>query len=336
MRSAIRVAIGLTMMTTAVTAMMLVLALRANVDAAAPPVIGTVEAKGAFRMDNATVRGNATLFEGASIEVAGETAGAGGTAGETARKTAAAQSVGAATAVSIQLTSGARVSLAAGSKGRFFGDHVVLERGRGQIEKAQGLNLEARGLVIQPETGTASARIALAGAAKVDVYPIAGSFRVLNSRGVLIANLNVGRTMEFEPQAPNAPSKLTGCLVYKGGHYTLTDETTGVVVELSGPQLDKEKGNRVEVTGGMDPAANPVSDASQLIRVTRVNRLNKGCSATTAAAGAGGPAGAGAGGGGGGLSTTVIAIIGGVAAAGVVGGLAATGALSGAGPTVSR
>ena len=32
------------------------------------PVIGTVVAKGAFRLDNATVMGNATLFEGATIE----------------------------------------------------------------------------------------------------------------------------------------------------------------------------------------------------------------------------------------------------------------------------
>ena len=297
---------------------------------AAPPVIGTVVAKGAFRLDNATVRGNATLFEGASIETAGETAG------ETA-----APALGAATAVVMELTSGPRVTLVAGSKGRFFGDHVVLEKGIGKIEKAQGLKFEARGLIIQPETGNASARIALAGAARVDVSALAGSFRVLNSRGILVADLNSGRTIEFEPQAPNAPSKLSGCVVFRGGHYLLTDETTNVVVELAGPGLEKEKGNRVEVTGGMDPTATPVSDASELIRTTAVKRLSKGCAAT-AAAGAGGPAGAagpvkaGGGGGAGGLSTTTIAIIGGVAAAGVVGGLAVAGALPGQGSTVSR
>src|SRR5579864_8153453 len=35
---------------------------------AASPAIGTVMAKGSFRLDNATVRGHATLFEGATIE----------------------------------------------------------------------------------------------------------------------------------------------------------------------------------------------------------------------------------------------------------------------------
>ncbi len=284
---------------------------------AAPPVIGTVVAKGAFRLDNATVNGNATLFEGAYIETA---------------------NVGS----SMELTNGAKITLGAASKGRFFGDHVVLEKGSGQLVKAEGLRFEARGLSIQPETGNASARIALAGATRVDVSATTGSFRVLNARGVLVANLSGGHTIEFEPQPANTLSRLTGCLVFRAGHYLLTDETTNVVVELAGPGLDKEKGNRVEIAGGMDPTASPVSDASQFIRVSAVKHLGKGCE-TTAAAGSGGrgagtaPAGkAGRGGGAGGLSTSTIAIIGGVAAAGAVGGLVGSGALSTASTDVSR
>jgi hypothetical protein len=300
---------------------------------AAPPVIGTVVAKGSFRLDNATVNGNATLFEGAYVETS-------------------------AVGSSMELANGAKITLAAASKGRFFGDHVVLEKGAGQIVKAEGLRFEARGLSIQPETGDASARIALAGATRVDVSATTGSFRVRNSRGVLVANLSTGSTIEFEPQAPNTPSKLTGCLVFRAGHYLLTDETTNVVVELAGPGLDKEKGNRVEIAGGMDPTASPVSDASQFIRVSAVKHVGKGC-VTTAAAGSGGrgsgtgagtdgktasggsgTAGAGkagrTGSGGGGLSTTTIAIIGGVAAAGAVGGLIGSGALTSSSTDVSR
>jgi hypothetical protein len=113
-------------------------------------------------------------------------------------------------------------------------------------------------------------------------------------------------------------------------HYLLTDETTNVIAELNGPGLDREKGNRVEVTGGMDATATPISDASQFIRVTGVKRLSKGCptaSGAAAAAGSGGSTGKTSHGG---LSTTtVVAIIGGVAAAALVGGLAATGKLTG-------
>ncbi len=285
---------------------------------AGAPVIGTVRSNGPFRVDNSAMRGNATLFEGSAVE------------------TAAAIST-------VELASGARVSLASSSKGRLFGDHMILEKGIGQLDKAENFRLEARGLTIQPETEKASARVSLGSGARVEVAAFQGSFRVLNSRGLLVANLSAGRSMEFEPQPANTPSKLTGCLGVRGVHYLLTDETTNVVVELGGPGLDKEKGNRVEVTGAMDPTATPVSDASQFIRVSSLKRLSKGCGASgaAAAAGAGGAskAGGGAGGaatggaatGGAAMSTTTIAIIGGVAAAAVVGGLAAAGKLPGQG-----
>jgi len=281
----------------------------------AAPVIGTVTAKGAFRVDNSGVAGNATLFEGSLVE------------------TAAADSI-------TQLQSGARVSLGSQSKGRFFGDHMILEKGMGQLEKAENFRLEARGLTIQPETGKSSARVTLAGGTRVEVAALTGSFRVLNGRGVLVANIASGRAIEFEPQPANTPSKLTGCLVVRGVHFLLTDETTNVTVELGGQGLDKEKGNRVEASGAMDPTATPVSDASQFIRVSGVKRLGKGCPAGSGAAAAagsgGGTPGKTAGGSGHGLSTTTIAILGGVAVAGAVGGLAASGKLSGSSGTVSR
>jgi hypothetical protein len=281
---------------------------------AAAPAIGTVAAKGSFRLDNATVNGNATLFEGTSVETIAATS-------------------------SMELISGARLSLAPASKGKFYGDKVVLEKGSSEIEKADGLKIEVRGLTIQPETRRASARIMLAGLNRVDVEAVTGSFRVLNSHGILVANLAAGRALELDPQPQQATqTKLTGCLVFRNGHYVITDETTNVTVELGGLGLDKEKGNRVELTGGMDPTMTPVSDASQYVRVASVKRLGKGC-AGTAAAGAGGAAGApipAAAGAGIGISGTTIAIIGGVAAAGVVGGLAAAGKFSSASGTVSQ
>jgi hypothetical protein len=112
-----------------------------------------------------------------------------------------------------------------------------------------------------------------------------------------------------------------------------------VTVEVAGPGLSKEVGNRVEVTGQMDPTATPVTDASQFIRVSAVKHLGKGSEKSgAAAAGQGGAAGAGAAGGHGlALSATTIAIIGGVAAAATLGGLAAAGKLPGQGSsTISR
>jgi hypothetical protein len=274
------------------------------------PIIGTVVAKGAFRLDNATVSGNATLFEGATIET-----------GNAASR--------------VELSSGARISLATDSKARFFGDHMILEKGEGRLEKAEGFRFQARGLTIQPETGNASARVALEGVARVELAATSGSFRVLNSKGVLVANVGSGHALELEPQAKETATKLTGTLHKTGQHYLLTDETTNVTVELAGPGLAKEVGSRVDVTGQMDPTATPVTDASQFVRVSAIQHLGSAAgSSGAAAAGKGGAAGAAHGVA---FSATTIAIVAGVAAAATLGGLAAAGKLPGQGSSsVSR
>jgi hypothetical protein len=297
-------------------AVAVVIALSAGIAAGAVPVIGTVVAKGSFRLDNALVTGNATLFEGATIET--NSAGS-----------------------RMELASGAKVSLGTESKARFYGDHMILEKGEGRLEKAANFHFEAQGLTIQPETGNASGRVAMRGGARVELAALAGSFRVLNARGLLVANVASGRALEFEPQAVDTASKLTGVLRKAGEHYLLTDETTNVTAEVAGNGLQKEVGNRIEVTGNLDPTATPVTDASQFVRATKVTRLGKGAAGSpgAAAAGKGGASGGAAGGGaaaahGIGMGAT-IAIIGGVAAAATIGGLAAAGTLSGS-SSVSR
>jgi len=298
------------------------LALTFSIAMAAPPSIGIATAPGAFRIDTFTVANNATLVEGTTVET--QLAGS-----------------------SLQLSNGARINLAADSKGRVFGDHIVLEKGSGQLDHPTGYKLVARGLTIQPETGTTSARVALRGARLVDVAAVNGSLRVLNSNGLLVANLAAGSALEFDPQAssPSEPWKLTGCLRAVPSHFTLMDDTTNVIVETIGSGLDKEAGNRVEIIGSMDAAAVPVSGASQVIRVNQIRHLAKGCGSSkgaAAAAGAGGAAagtaGASAGGTILGASVATVAIVGGVAAVGAVGGLAAAGSLPGQGDSspVSR
>ncbi len=322
--------------------------------------IGTAATQGSFRVDGSTVSGNATLFEGTTIETH-------------------------LSSSSLNLASGPRLILGADSRGRIFGDRLELERGAGEMHGAAGFRVEARGLTVRSETGRGAARIRLTGATRVQVAAIEGGLRVLNPRGVLVAELDAGSALEFEPQLPGGPAgeqeKLTGCLRSSSGHYLLTDEVTNVTVEVAGSGLDKEHGNRVQVTGLMDPAGTPVSGATQYVRVSSIKRIGRGCPANRpAAAGAGGTAsskspggavpnngaggavpgngaggaapnkgggnpsaggagGAGAGAGGasaGGIAATTLAIIGGVAAAVVVGGLAATGTFSSASSQESR
>jgi hypothetical protein len=276
-----------------------------NMGWAAPPVIGTVLANGGFRLDGSTVMGNGTLFEGSTIET---------------------QKAGS----SIQLSSGARLSLGAASRGKLYGDHMVLEKGESQLENATGFRLLALGLTIQPERGSSTARVVLDGTTRARVMVLTGSFRVLNARGMLVGNLAAGTALAFEPQpAASNATRITGLLEKRDGHFFITDDVTKVTVQVAGPDLDAQVGSRVEVTGTMDPAAAPVSGASEVIRATHVRRLPKG-SGSAAPAGSAGSSGAGPSGG-------VIAIIGGVAAGAVLGGLAAAGSLPGLGATsISR
>jgi hypothetical protein len=292
------------------------LALNLTAATASPPVIGTVVARGSFRVDDATVTGNATLFEGATVETR-------------------------VSVSTLDLSSGTHLALWPESKGRVFGDHLVLEKGAGEMDRTAGFHMEALSLRIQPETGQASARVMLLGNTRVRVAAVAGSLRVLSSRGLLIAALASGTTLDFEPppspQAGGELWKMTGCLRVTAGHFLLTDDTTNVTAQLEGEGFAAEGGNRVEVTGAMDPTGTPVSEATQVIRVSHVQRLAKGC-----AVGKGGAAPAAntpksGGGGVAGISITTIAIIGGVVVAAAVGGLAATGSLPGQGSSaVSR
>ena len=300
------------------------LAVGQGIAAAASPAIGMVVTSGAFRLNHATVRSNATLFEGAMVET------------------------GAAPA-RMDLTSGARLELESKSTVRVFGGHLVLERGATRIDRTAramaGFLIEARSLTIQSDTSAATARIVLIGERRVEVSALAGSIRVFNSGGLLVAKIASGKALALEPYSMPGPARMTGQLLTRSGHYLLTDETTSVTVEVAGstltePDLTKALGQRVEVKGSARPGATPVSDAAQVIEVAQVTPappVSGSAPAGRAPAGSGGaggtaPAGAGGAGGaatGAAVSVTMLAVIGGVAAAAVVGGLAASGSLGG-------
>jgi hypothetical protein len=234
------------------------------------------------------------------------------------------------------------MSLGAGTRGRVYLDHIMLEKGEGQFESAGGYAVRTRNLRISPESAGSKGRILLASANKVQVAALVGRLRVTNAEGILVARVGMGSALEFEPQAAGAaaPSRVSGCLEKQGDRYLLTDQTSNVTVELQGAALATEAGNRVEIVGTLDPSAKPAAGASQLIQVTQVKRLGKGCRSTkggaAAGAAAGGAAGAAAGAAVGG---TTIAVIGGVAAAATLGGLAVAEKLPGQGggnPSASR
>jgi hypothetical protein len=276
---------------------------------AASSAIGLVVANGSFQLDQSSVRGTATLFDGNTIET----------------NVSSSQ---------LQLNNGVSLRLAAESRARVYESRLVLEKGMGQLESTN-YRIEAASLLVEPDKPGATARVQLTGPKRVVVAARDGAVRVSNSDGVLIARLVGGREMAFEPQESGAAvTKVSGILALKDGKFIVVDRVTNVTMQLQGTGLEGDVGKLVEITGTVNSGAPTVAGASQLIDVTSVKRLTKSARAGAGAAGAGAAGATGAGAAAGGLSTgAIVAIVGGVAAAGTLGGLAAERDLPGQGAT---
>ncbi len=278
----------------------LILVVNLSLGMAAAPAVGIMTARGSFTIDNSSIAGNATLFEGSRIE------------------TGVASS-------QLQLNNGARMQLAAQSRGIVYRDRLVLEKGVGRVSNAGKFLVEANTLQIHPD---GSAQVSIRQSGTVQVAALMGPARVTNSNGLLLANLQEGKTVDFTPEAagagPSGPTTVTGCLESTEGKFLLTDEASLVRFEILGTGLTKEVGHRVELAG----TVTPVPDALSQVQSTSVKELSKKCSShgsAAAAAGvgsAGGAAGGGAAAGGIGAAIAAHAVIAGVIVAGVATGAA--------------
>jgi hypothetical protein len=245
-------------------------------------------ARGAFRVDNAQVRGNGTLFSGARVETA-------------------------AVPGELALNTGERVTLGSNSSAKVFPDRVVLERGEGSIGKVPGsaskFGVEAGMLRVVADEAGGAGRVRMAGTDRVLVASTSGKLRVLTAAGVPLASVSAGRVLEFDTKAVNSGAmRLTGRMTRSGGKLMLTDEGTDLTVELRQGKLpmakvEKSLGKRVEVAGIYVPGSMPM--ALQVEAVGAVQTANgtpgvdpgAGAGAGTGGASAGDAAGGAAAGG---------------------------------------
>lgn len=263
--------------------------------------IGVAMVSGVAKVDNSDIRGNASILEGSVVE----------TAKGTSR---------------LSLQGGARVEFGSESRGKVYRDHVVLEKGMGQLHAPGNFPVIANSLSVATTGKDSTVRIALKDSHKIQVAAVSGQAQVRNSHGVLLAKLMPGRTLEFDQEVQAgaaAPVKITGCVGLREGGFALRDETTNVIYEIKGPGVDAWVGKHVTINGSLDPNTAPVAGADQVIRF--------GAGGVAAAAGGcpTGPVGgaaAGAAAGAAGLShAAVVAIVAGVVIGGTLGGLAASG-----------
>lgn len=183
------------------------------------PAIGIVTASGHFSLEGSQVWGNATLFDGATVE------------------TASASS-------ELALRNGVKVQLGAGSRARIWQNRLLVEKGVAQV--AAPASFEAR----------------VTSQAKLIRAPFQG----------------------IALQAAQGQTVRTGCLVYKAGRFLVQDQTTQEVVEVAGPDLAANVGNRVEVRGALSGARPGVAPATAAINVASVALVAQGGCLSVAAA----------------------------------------------------
>ncbi len=145
---------------------------------AATPVIGVAQSSGSITIDNARTAGNATIFEGNTIE------------------TGKASS-------HLQFKNGSSVQIAADSRGKVYSDRMVLEKGSTQFTSSGKYQVDAQQIRVAGTESNSSARVAMNGPT-VQVASISGTVRVTNAAGVLLANIGPGLAFNFTPQDAGA------------------------------------------------------------------------------------------------------------------------------------
>jgi len=234
--------------------------LTASAFAASRP-IGIITASGHFTLDRSQVWGNATLFSGEKVE------------------TGAASS-------QATLRNGVTIQLASASSASVSEDRLMLWKGTGQVAAAESYEIEAGGLAIRSASGTGRVRVGWSAGGEIEVSALSGSARVANAgTGVVLASIPAGRRMNFAMQAAaGGMITRTGCLLYKDGHFLMQDQNTQEVVELLGPNLAENLGNRVTVTGNASNARPTLNIATSLVNATNVVAQQQGGCLSVAAA----------------------------------------------------
>jgi hypothetical protein len=228
---------------------------------AAEPAIGLAISVGDLFVNGSQVPGNVNLFEGNTLETAG-------------------------TVSELRLRGGARMTLAADSRGKIYSDRLMLEKGLGELTGGPTYLIEVRGLRISPRESATTGRVALGESNRVAVAALAGVLKVSTSAGRTVAFVEPGRPLEFDSQtgADQAVFTMTGCLEKRGGQYVVRDLIAGVLEEVRGERLERYVGSVVEVSATELKNVKPVAGAEEVIQVVRIRRVSGKCAVPPAAA----------------------------------------------------
>jgi len=228
----------------------------AGVLAAATLYVGMVTSDGSLWVDSAGVSSHATLFEGSFVQTEDAPA-------------------------KLQLAGGVRVLLDGASRAQVFQDHLLLEKGRTQLDAGAAFRIEARTLRVTPAATDSRAVVAVRDSGVIAVGSLSGQVQVRNSQDVLVARVTPAHVVELRPDA-NGASLVTGCISTTGKRLVLADEVSGAIIELRGEKLDDYAGKRVQLSG-QAVHSRATAPADEVIDVSALKVLATGCSTAAAA-----------------------------------------------------
>lgn len=143
----------------------------------------------------------------------------------------------------LALRNGVKLQLGAQSRARIWQNRMVLEKGAAQL-----------------------------------AAPASFEVSVLNHANLIRAPYRTGAAF----QAAAGQTVHAGCMVYKNGRFLLQDQTTQEVIELFGPDLAPNVGNRVEARGSASSAG--VVPATSVMNVASIAPQSQGGCLSVAAA----------------------------------------------------
>lgn len=218
--------------------------------ASAATVLGTASVRGDMRVDGYAVKGDATVFDGSVVETGDASA-------------------------NLRMGRGVEITMSRSSRGTIYRDRFVLQRGESELTAPASFELEANGLHVWANKPNSVALVGLTPKNTVQVAALSGSLEVRDGQGILLSDVLPGRPLSFamQAQANTSPYSVStvGMLDVQGGQYYLTTDEN-VKYALTGQDFQKFVGDKVVITGMLEPTAQPSGTAGTIaVKTIEIN-----------------------------------------------------------------
>jgi hypothetical protein len=211
--------------------------------------IGTASARGDMRVDQYTVNGNATLFDGSVVETDQATA-------------------------DLRLDKGVAITMSTGSRATLYHDHLILQKGESELSSSSQFQVDANDLRVTATAADSRGVVAVKSGNMVEVAALNGSFGVTNDKGALLARVVPGHPLSFSLEA-GAGASTPGSQAFEGtgmlskaadGNFLLTIGDASF--QIIGGGLDSSVGKKVTIKGTTAPDQVPADGAVMVVNLT--------------------------------------------------------------------